>query len=176
MGTAGPTGATGATGPSGGPTGPTGSTGATGGGTTGGAGPTGPTGPTGAGSTGATGSGGTGPTGPGGAYGGLPTTASVTVSTATQTLAMTVGKYVVTLNHSVTFTLSNGSGDGQICLLELIQGSGGNFTVAFDSSAQFTTDIPGFIASTTAALADFVLVQWDAYLTKWVVMAFNRGA
>lgn len=86
----------------------------------------------------------------------------------------TTGKYVITLNHSVTFTLSSGS-DGQTVLLELIQGSGGSFTVAFDSSVVFGTDVASFTASTTAALADYVLVQYSADLSKWTFLAYARG-
>jgi hypothetical protein len=87
---------------------------------------------------------------------------------------MTAGKYVITLNHSVTFTLSSGS-DGQIGLLELIQGSGGNFTVAFDSTVVFGSNITSFTASTTAALVDYVLVQYSADLSKWCFLSASKG-
>ena len=112
-----------------------------------------------------------------GVYTAVPGATGVTVSGSTQTLTMpsTIGKYAVTLNHSVTFTLSNGSGDGQTVLLELIQGSGGNFTVAFDSSVVFSSDLPSFTASTAATDVDYALVQWSADLGKWTFLSYNRG-
>lgn len=159
-------------------TGPAGVTGATGPGGTGSVGATGPTGPTGVtGAAGATGTAGTvGATGSTGVYSSIPTTSSVTVSGSTQNLAMasTVGKYIITLNHSVTFTLTAGT-DGQTVILQLIQGSGGNFTVAFDSSVQFGADITSFTASTTAALEDYVVVQYSGHLSKWCFLSYNRG-
>jgi hypothetical protein len=103
-------------------------------------------------------------------------TSSVTVSSATQTLTIPngTGKYIITLNHSVTFTLNSGT-DGQIALLELIQGSGGGFTVAFGASVVFGTDIAAFTASTTAALVDYVLVQYSSDLSAWTMLAYARG-
>jgi len=168
-------GATGPTGPTGAAstvTGPTGYTGATG--STGYTGYTGSTGPTGATSTVTGPTGYTGPTGPTGNYGGLPTVTTVSVSSSTQSLAMTSGKYKITLNHSTTFTLSAGS-DGQVGMLELIQGSGGNYTVAFDSSVVFGATVTSFTASTTAALVDYVMVGYSTDLSKWCMLATSNG-
>jgi hypothetical protein len=127
-----------------------------------------------AGVTGPSGTGGA--TGATGAYTAVPGVTSVTVSGSTQTLTMpsTTGKYSITLNHSVTFTLNSGT-NGQTVLLELIQGSGGNFTVGFDSTVQFGTDLPSFTASTTAGLVDYGVVQYSANLSKWAFLAYARG-
>lgn len=87
---------------------------------------------------------------------------------------MTSGKYRITMNHSTTFTLSSGT-DGQVGLLEIIQGSGGNFTVAFDTSVQFGSTTTSYTASTTAALVDYVLLQYSGDLSKWVLLSVSVG-
>lgn len=101
---------------------------------------------------------------------------AITVSGSTQTLTPTkkIGKYALTLEADVTFTMSGGS-DGMVVLLELIQDATGSRTVAFDSSVQFGTDITSFTASTAANTVDYVLLQYSADLSKWCFMSYVRG-
>jgi hypothetical protein len=106
----------------------------------------------------------------------VPVVSALTVSGSTETLAMAadVGKYAITLESNVTFTLDAGT-NGQIALLELIQDATGSRTVAFDSSVAFGTDVTSFTASTGANLVDYVMVQYSADLSKWCLLAYSRG-
>ena len=101
---------------------------------------------------------------------------AITISGSTQTLTpgVATGKYKLTLEADVTFTMSGGT-DGMVVLLELIQDATGSRTVAFDSSVVFGTDITSFTATTTASLVDYVLLQYSGALSKWCFMSYVRG-
>ena len=101
---------------------------------------------------------------------------AITISGSTQTLTpgVATGKYKLTLEADVTFTMSGGT-DGMVVLLELIQDATGSRTVAFDSSVVFGTDITSFTATTTPSLVDYVLLQYSGALSKWCFMSYVRG-
>ncbi len=80
----------------------------------------------------------------------------------------------VVLAGNTVITNTNGF-DGQKCLLELIQDSTGNRTVAFSSETRFGTDITGFTPSTIGNKKDRLGMIYDGPNSSFDMIAVVRG-
>lgn len=105
-----------------------------------------------------------------------PQTVSASTSTTTVTVAAT-SEAVVTLSANTTFTLTapSPSTDTRLFKLRLVQDGTGSRTVAFDSSVAFGTTVASFTASTAASATDEIGFEWNAALSKWMVLAYALG-
>ena len=82
----------------------------------------------------------------------------------------------ITLTGDVIITNSTaGVGDGQKCILEIMQDSTGGHAVTFTSETKFGTDITGFTPTATASKMDRIGMIYRAYSTTFDVVAIIRG-
>ncbi len=105
-----------------------------------------------------------------------PSTMNVSASSSTTTITPgIIAQANVALTSSTTITMANGTTDGQLFKLRLAQDATGGRTVAFNSSVMFGTTVASFTASTAANTVDYVGMEWDATLGKWVFLAYALG-
>lgn len=99
---------------------------------------------------------------------------AVTAATGTTTAAATItlnaalaSYFSVTLNATnQVLTISNPS-PGQVVEIELIQGSGGSFTIGTYTSGTFATNGTAPTLTTTAAKIDILVAEYNATAAKW---------
>ncbi len=72
----------------------------------------------------------------------------------------------VTLAGNRTLTISAGTFHGQQVHLEVTQSAGSN-TLTADSTVVFSTDLPAWTLTTTAAAVDLLAFRWNSGASKW---------
>ena len=82
----------------------------------------------------------------------------------------------------VTLTASTGTlgtpanpVDGQRIVVQVTQGTGGGFTLAYQSGYEFSTSLPSPTLSATAGLTDLLGFIYNAAKGKWLFVAFVSG-
>jgi hypothetical protein len=65
--------------------------------------------------------------------------------------------------------------DGQQIIFQVTQGSGGSFTLTWDSGYEFSAGLPQPTLSTTAGQTDLLGFIYDAAKSKWLLAAFVNG-
>lgn len=104
-------------------------------------------------------------------------TASALTSAASVTIDLSVDAdiFTLTLAHNVTFTTSNRTAYRGFHLHITQAAAGGPYTIAFDSSFRFTTDIPAPSVTTTASVMDRFAFEVNAAATKADILAPSKG-
>jgi hypothetical protein len=69
----------------------------------------------------------------------------------------------------------NAGNDGQLFLLAITQGTGGNFSISWGSGTDFGSDIPSVTLSTTAGLIDYIGMCYNATTSNWKIIGYARG-
>jgi hypothetical protein len=96
--------------------------------------------------------------------------------TATIAVDASLGNdYRVTIAANRTLGNPSNATDGQKMVLQVTQGSGGNFTLSYASSYEFSTGLPQPTLSTTAGDTDLLAFIYNAAKGKWLLAAYVIG-
>ena len=81
----------------------------------------------------------------------------------------------VTLAGNRTISSPSNPTDGQRITFQVTQGTGGSFTLTWDSTYQFSAALPQPALSTTAGQTDLLGFIYNAAKSKWLFVAFVSG-
>jgi hypothetical protein len=81
----------------------------------------------------------------------------------------------VTISGNRTVSTPASPADGQKITLQVTQGSGGPFTLAWDTGYVFSAGLPQPTLSTTAGQTDLLGFLYNAAMGKWLLAAFVSG-
>ena len=81
----------------------------------------------------------------------------------------------VTLAGNRTIASPSNPTDGQRITFQVTQGTGGSFTLTWDSTYQFSAALPQPALSTTAGQTDLLGFIYNAAKSKWLFVAFASG-
>jgi hypothetical protein len=95
---------------------------------------------------------------------------------ATPVIDLSAGNPIdMTLTGNITSMTFTGGVDGQKATLRLLQDGTGSRTLAFGSGVGFGSDITTITLSTAANSLDLIGIEYNAALSKYLVIAFSRG-
>ena len=81
----------------------------------------------------------------------------------------------VTIAGNRTMGTPANPADGQQIIFQVTQGTGGSFTLTWDSGYEFSAALPQPTLSTTAGLTDLLGFVYDATKGTWLLAAFLNG-
>ena len=81
----------------------------------------------------------------------------------------------VTLGGNRAMGNPSNPADGQQIVFQVTQGTGGSFTITWDSSYEFSSGLPQPTLSTTAGQTDLLGFVYNAALGTWLLTSFVKG-
>jgi hypothetical protein len=104
-----------------------------------------------------------------------PTVVALTDAATIAVNAALGNDFRVTIAASRTMGAPSNSTDGQKIVFQITQGTGGNFTITWNTVYEFSTGLPQPLLSTTAGLTDLLGFIYNATKAKWLFVAFVAG-
>jgi hypothetical protein len=95
---------------------------------------------------------------------------------ATITVNAALGNdFRVTVNGNRAMAKPTNPSDGQKIVFQVTQGTGGSFTITWDSSYEFSSSLPQPTLSSTAGQTDLLGFIYNAAKGTWLLAAFVNG-